>query len=144
MSTKCKRPARSARAGQFTLFGSVESGWGHRTAPSPPCPSVASSRTSRAASRRIQGDAGNLSGRVLAALHAADPLGLTDAELQDRLGLCGDTERPRRCKLVAEGVVVNSGATRPTPSGRSATVWVLAQPAHQKTIPRGAGAVECA
>lgn len=51
------------------------------------------------------------------------PNGLTDEELQAALGLPGNTQRPRRWELARAGRIAKSG-TRPTSSGRQASVWV--------------------
>jgi len=52
--------------------------------------------------------------------------GLTDHEASAELGLILDTTRARRVELRDLGLVVDSGARRPSPSGRAATVWVRA------------------
>lgn len=49
--------------------------------------------------------------------------GLTDAECQRILKIDPSTQRPRRIELVERGMVVDSGETRKTKSGRKATVW---------------------
>ena len=49
--------------------------------------------------------------------------GATDEEIQHALGMNPSTERPRRIELVRMGLVVDSGETRKTASGRSAVVW---------------------
>ena len=59
--------------------------------------------------------------RVLALLEAT-PEGLTDEEMQTRLGMNPSTQRPRRIELVRRGLVIECG-TRRTASGRMATVW---------------------
>jgi hypothetical protein len=63
--------------------------------------------------------------RVLALLEAT-PDGLTDEEMQTRLGMNPSTQRPRRIELVRRGLVVECG-TRRTASGRMASVWRVAQ-----------------
>lgn len=50
--------------------------------------------------------------------HAWDGGGATDEEIQDFLSMNPSTQRPHR------GLVVDSGRTRLTRSGRKATVWV--------------------
>ncbi|NBW23185.1 MAG: hypothetical protein EBR82_86100, partial [Caulobacteraceae bacterium] len=62
--------------------------------------------------------------RVLQLL-AACPDGLTDEEMQTRLGMNPSTQRPRRIELVRRGLVVECG-TRRTASGRMAVVWRIA------------------
>ena len=53
------------------------------------------------------------------------PDGLADFEGSTIMDLPPDTYRPLRGKLVKVGVVVNTGRTRETPSGRDAIVWAL-------------------
>ena len=76
---------------------------------------------SQEAARRIEGGADTLRARVLELLRAAGPL--TDEEMQERLPMPPNTQRPRRLELVARGLVEDSGTVRPTRSGRKATVW---------------------
>jgi hypothetical protein len=85
--------------------------------PSQPCP------TSRAAAKAIQPCAQTLRWAVLAFLRRQGELGATDAEIQSSLALNPSTARPRRIELVSAGLVVDSGLTRPTASGRQAIVW---------------------
>ena len=59
--------------------------------------------------------------RVLAVLQA-NPAGLTDEEMQHKLGMNPSTQRPRRIELARRGLVVEAG-TRKTASGRMASVW---------------------
>jgi len=59
--------------------------------------------------------------RVLELLQAT-PEGLTDEEMQKRLGMNPSTQRPRRIELARRGMVVEAG-TRKTASGRNASVW---------------------
>jgi hypothetical protein len=62
--------------------------------------------------------------RVLELLQAT-PEGLTDEEMQKRLGMNPSTQRPRRIELARRGMVVEAG-TRKTASGRNASVWRIA------------------
>jgi hypothetical protein len=62
--------------------------------------------------------------RVLALLEAT-PDGLTDEEMQARLGMNPSTQRPRRGELADAGLIVRDG-TRKTKSRRNADVWRLA------------------
>lgn len=64
-----------------------------------------------------------------AAIHAAiagSPIGMTDDELQRKLQMSGDTERPRRGELLKAGLIKDSGVTRRTSKSRLAIVWVVA------------------
>jgi hypothetical protein len=60
---------------------------------------------------------------VFECIKAAGHDGLTDEQVQDKLKLQGNTERPRRCELVKQGKIRKSG-TRKARSGRTAAVWV--------------------
>lgn len=80
------------------------------------------SSTSIAAAEKIYPKAQTLELRVLQYLRGF-PNGLTDLEMQEGLGMEGSTQRPRRVKLVEEGLVYDSGITRKTPKGRAAVVW---------------------
>lgn len=81
--------------------------------------------TSGEAAARIAPARASLRARVLELLRAT-PGGLTDEEIQRALAMNPSTERPRRIELVERGEVVDSKATRPTLSGRPATVWAAA------------------
>ena len=87
-------------------------------------PSVRDSRTSARAADSIRGAANALRQRVLDYLRERPMSGGTDEEMQVVLDMNPSTQRPRRGELVALGLVVDSGRTRPTRSGRQATVWV--------------------
>jgi len=81
------------------------------------------STTSIATAENIVRHVGPLHSRVLAYLR--DPqAGATDEELMDGTGIAPNTLRPRRRELQIMGRVKNSGATRPTKSGRKAVVWI--------------------
>ena len=88
-------------------------------------PHEAGSSTSVAAARSITGAVGRLQALVLEVLVARGNIGATDDELEVRLGLKHQTVSARRRELVLKGLARNSGATRPTRSGRPAAVWVL-------------------
>lgn len=85
-------------------------------------PAQAHSPTSVAAGDSIKGKAATLRQIVLAFLKA-HPGGLTDEELQERIPMQPSTQRPRRVELVAAGLIEDSGKTKPTRSGRAATIW---------------------
>jgi predicted HTH transcriptional regulator len=51
--------------------------------------------------------------------------GLTDEEIENTLHISGNTVRPSRVSLVRDGLVVESGKTRPTQAGNDAIVWVV-------------------
>ena len=56
---------------------------------------------------------------------ATHPEGATDCELQEALNMNPSTQRPRRIELLTWAYLHDSGATRPTRSGRAAVVWKL-------------------
>lgn len=85
-------------------------------------PSQVHSATSVAAAEAIKPRTGPLHKLILDHL-AQCPNGCTDEELMAALDLSGNTERPRRRELQLMGRVVDSGRTRPTQSGKQATVW---------------------
>ncbi len=77
--------------------------------------------TSAAAAEAIEPHANRLRAVVLAALQESGPM--TSQEIEDRTGLEGNTVRPRLVELREMGRVRDSGLTRPTRSGRDATIW---------------------
>ena len=87
-------------------------------------PSQRHSPTSVAAAEQVEPHAGTLRARVLEEIrrHGAD--GATDENVQDALWINPSTERPRRIECVEAGLVIDSGRTRPTRSGRAAAVWI--------------------
>lgn len=94
---------------------------------SPPAPSFDNAPTTRAAAQTaIKPDAARLRGQVLAYIRSRGASGATDQEIQEHLDMSGDTERPRRRELQQAGLIVDSGQTRLTPSGRAAVCWVAA------------------
>ena len=96
-----------------------------RTIPAP-AHHAAPRGTSEVAAQRIAKAAPNLRDAVLALLRERGERGATDQEMQAELGLTSNTQIPRRWELVRLGLVRDSGQRRPTASGRSATVWVVA------------------
>jgi len=89
-------------------------------------PAQQHSATSKDAAERIKPSVHSLRAQVLIYLERRGPDGATDIEMQQALAMDGNTQRPRRIELVADGSVVDSGRTRRTDSGRQATVWVAA------------------
>ena len=75
---------------------------------------------SRAAARSIRRDRPNLQAMVYGCILAAGPAGLTDKEIQRKLGMDGNTERPRRIELVAALKVKDSERSRD-----GSTIWIL-------------------
>ena len=97
--------------------------WATTTYPDRPG-SVFGSRTSKAAADSLVPKLGKLRATVLELFRQTNTVdGWTDDEVQRALG--GPTVwRPRRVELTALGYLDDSGATRATPSGRQATVWI--------------------
>lgn len=63
--------------------------------------------------------------RILAALDAAGPAGLTREEVESETGISGNSVRPRLRKLIDDGfVAVDPARTRATRSNRRAEVLV--------------------
>jgi hypothetical protein len=60
---------------------------------------------------------------ILRAIIEAGNAGVTDAELETRLGMRAQSISPRRGELVKLGLIEPVGRRRPTPRGRSAAVW---------------------
>lgn len=85
-------------------------------------PSVRGSRTSAQAADSLAPTTLNAMQRRVLELLQATPDGLTDEEMQHKLGMNPSTQRPRRIELVRRGLVVECG-TRRTASGRMASVW---------------------
>lgn len=81
--------------------------------------------TSTLAAISIEPSAPTLRARVLELLQKFGRVGMTDEQMQIALQMNPSTERPRRLELVAAGLVMDSGRTRKTVSGRKATVWVV-------------------
>lgn len=88
----------------------------------PTAPFQPHSDTSRAAAKAIEPKLSRLE-RQVAALLERTPPGLTDNQMQSGLAMNGNTQRPRRIRLVELGYVKDTGERRATGSGRPATVW---------------------
>ena len=85
-------------------------------------PAQSHSPTSIAAAEQIKTAIGPLHTVILAHLRNC-PDGATDEEMQNRLDMPANTQRPRRRELELMNRIVNSGETRKTRSGRMAVVW---------------------
>lgn len=85
---------------------------------------VRGSETSLEAAIAAEPAAGTQRRRVLDLLREHPFTGLTDHEMQEKLGMNPSTQRPRRVELVDGGLVKDSGICRLTPSGKRAVVWV--------------------
>ena len=83
------------------------------------------SDTSRAAAEAIEPKRGTKRRIVLDYIREMGDEGATDEEMQRRLFMSGNTQRPRRVELLDAGFIKDSGARRKTPSGELAVVWVM-------------------
>jgi len=88
------------------------------------------SRTSKAAADSVTG-AQTQRQAVLAYLK--DNGFSTDEQMQKALGMNPSTQRPRRVELVRLGLVMNTGLTGTTSSGRSAVLWGYVHPLEKPT-----------
>lgn len=85
-------------------------------------PNVAGSDTSKAAGESV--DRRSMQEKVNWVLFCQQGIGATDDEIERLLDMRHQTVSARRRELVLAGLVVDSGRTRATRSGRQATVWV--------------------
>ena len=79
--------------------------------------------TSIMAADAIKPHADTLRLQVLECIRDAGRAGMTDEQVQDALGMPGNTERPRRRELFMAGRIVAAPEMRKTRSGRMANVW---------------------
>lgn len=89
------------------------------------------SETSLAAAQAIEPRLHRDEEIVLRVIRARDGFGITDDELEVHFtgnGWAAPTARARRIALVRKGLVADSGKTRPTRTGRQATVWIAVEP----------------
>jgi hypothetical protein len=91
-------------------------------------------------------DAKTIRQAIFEAIAAVPGRGLTDEEIQEELDLPGNTQRPRRGELVAQGRIVKFGS-RPTKTGRHAAVWVALEvpviPKKQSAPPKAITVRQC-
>lgn len=78
-------------------------------------------RTSYEAALEVKENAGTLRAKVLKFLQCYGPS--TDEEMQQRIPMSPNTQRPRRRELVLRGLVVDSNCRKKTRSGCNAIVW---------------------
>lgn len=84
-------------------------------------PAQQHSETSVAAAKAVTPEKrGTQRAKILELLSACGPL--TDEEIGERLGLSGDSVRPRRVSLVDDGLVVQAGEGT-TKGGKRAVKW---------------------
>ena len=104
---------------QLTLFSTSPP---VTTEPDPPVGAHHPS-TSFDAAERVKPHAATQRQRIHEYLCACGASGATDEQIANALGLSGNTVRPRRGELAAQGRVVWTGQHRPTHSGCRARVW---------------------
>lgn len=86
--------------------------------------------TSKLAADRMKPFAPKQAERVFEFIKSQGDHGATDEEIQTALKMSGNSERPRRHRLLQQGKVRDSKNMRPTESGTPATVWVAVSPDH--------------
>ena len=79
--------------------------------------------TSIAAAKKVKPTVSVKEYRVLCFIRSCGKKGATDEEIQIALGMPGNTERPRRIKLLELRTIYQSAERRPTRSGNRAIVW---------------------
>lgn len=62
--------------------------------------------------------------RVLAFIRSCGATGATDQEIQAKLGLSGDSERPRQWELVKARLIKASNLRNWTEAGRHSIAWI--------------------
>lgn len=77
--------------------------------------------TSREAAEEMKPHASRLALQVLRLIR--ERRGATCAEIESAMGLAHQTASARIWELAGMGLIEDSGARRPTPSGRRAIVW---------------------
>lgn len=82
------------------------------------------SDTSKAAALDVMPRTGTQRLAVLDAIRNSED-GMTDEEIQSKLSIGANSQRPRRVELVEGGWLEDSGKTRPTDTGNDAIVWKL-------------------
>ena len=118
---------------QLTLF---QSGRPIQTPYRPGTPHNATA-ASKAAAESVKPVASELERRVYQYLADRGIVGATDEQIQQELGMDGNTERPRRVSLERKGYVRDSGTKRPTSSRRLATVWTVTSKSFPLDTTRG-------
>lgn len=84
--------------------------------------------TSRLAAKLAKPFAGKQLERVFEFIKSRANHGATDEEIQSGLNMSGNSERPRRKRLVDLGRVTDSRNLRMTQAGNPATVWIAVPP----------------
>lgn len=88
-------------------------------------PFQAHSSTSKQAARLASSFASSDRWRVFLAIAAAGFTGLADHEAQAKLGMDGNTQRPRRVELLNKGLIADTGFRIKVAAHRQAVSWKL-------------------
>jgi hypothetical protein len=88
-------------------------------------PHTPGSETSEAAAKKVAFRLTKVRAAVLYEIGRTGGVGMTDDELEEKLGYPTSTARKRRTDLFQAGLVVDSGDTRKTRAGCDATVWMI-------------------
>lgn len=99
--------------------------------PDPPC--QRHSDTSRAAAEAIKPCTGAMRQAVYNYLLRNGPA--TDEEMQEGIPMSQNGQRPRRCELVAAGLVEDSRERRKTRAGKKAVVWRIRVEPEVRVVP---------
>lgn len=91
--------------------------------------------TSRFAAASIIGVAANLRDQVHAFLIGRGLQGATAQEVEQALGLSGNTVRPRLVELRKSKRIITLGELRPTSAGRQAVVWLTTAVVRSARVP---------
>jgi hypothetical protein len=84
--------------------------------------------TSEIAARMAEGISVNYQNRIYAYLRDCGKHGATDEEIQDVLGIPGNSERPARRQLERDRRVKRTNRSRPTRANRPAIIWLAVIP----------------
>lgn len=79
--------------------------------------------TSRAAAIRVYPETGSLRLKIYELLVRAGIRGATDQEIESVLMINGNSVRPLRGSLAAQGFIIDSGTTRENTNGNLCIVW---------------------
>lgn len=97
---------------------------------------VRHSKTSYDAAVRYAPKRGTARGKVYDFMQPLGARGATDEEMQDRIPMKPNTQRPRRRELEQGGYVIDSGITRPTKGGDDAVVWIVSGAPRPQPVPK--------
>ena len=81
-------------------------------------------RTSRSALLAVEPHIGSINRAIYAYIESRGLDGATDQEVEQVTRIDGNSVRPSRGSLVKQGLVFDSGRTRPNAKGNNCIVWV--------------------